>query len=71
MQDINRDMGKHDAQIDHLERDVSELRTDVRAIREILDKADGSWRALMWVGGASSVLGALVSWFATKLHITQ
>ena len=70
MQDINRDMGKHEAQIDNLEREVSALRSDVREIREILDKAGGGWRVLMWVAGASGVFGAMASWFATKLHIT-
>lgn len=70
MQDINRDMGKHDAQIDHLEREVSALRTDVREIREILDRASGGWRVIMAASGASATVGAAVSWFAAKLHIT-
>jgi hypothetical protein len=71
MQDVARDMGKHDAQIDHLEREVNALRADVRQIREILDQANGGWRVIMWVAGASGAAGAAVSWIASKMHFTQ
>ena len=67
---MHRDMGRHDAQIEHLEREMLALRSDVREIREILDRADGGWRALMWVGGISGTVGASVAWFASKLHIS-
>ena len=71
MQDIAHDMGKHEAQIDMLEREVAALRQDVRAIRAILDQANGGWRVIMWVAGASASVGAAVSWIATKIHITH
>ena len=70
-------MGKHEAQIDHLEKELEGVRRDLAAvrvsideIRSILDKADGGWRALMWVGGISGTVGASVAWFASKLHIS-
>lgn len=71
MQDLSRDMGKHGAQIENLEREVNALRADIREIREILDQANGGWRVLMWVAGASSASGAVISWFASKMHLTQ
>jgi outer membrane murein-binding lipoprotein Lpp len=71
MQDIAHDMGKHEAQIDHLEREVEALRRDVREIKEILDQANGGWRVIMWVAGASGAAGAAVSWVASKMHMTQ
>ena len=71
MQDVARDMGKHEAQIEHLEKEVSALRNDVREIREILDQANGGWRVIMWVAGASGTAGAVVSWIASKIHFTQ
>ena len=71
MQDVARDMGKHEAQIDHLEREVTALRNDVREIREILDRANGGWRVIMWVAGASGAAGAAVSWIASRMHFAQ
>ena len=71
MQDIARDMGRHDAQIDTLEREVMALRGDVRAIREILDQANGGWRVIMWVAGVSASVGAAASWIATKIHLAH
>lgn len=71
MQDVAHDMGKHEAQIDHLEREVSALRSEVREIREILDRASGGWRVIMAASGASASVGAVASWFASKLHLTH
>lgn len=71
MQDVAHDMGKHEAQIDSLEREVSALRNDVREIREILDRAAGGWRVIMAASGASATAGAVASWLASKSHLSS
>ena len=67
-QEIHRELGAHDARLDALEREIQALRDDNKRIFEKLDtinttlsEAKGGWRTLMWVGGASGVLGAAIS----------
>ena len=65
MEDLQRDLGKHDAQIEALDKDLREMREDMRrifekleAINSTLSEAKGGWKTLMWVAGASAALGA-------------
>ena len=65
--EFQRDLGKHDAQIEALERDVHEMRKDMRRLFEKLEEinttlatAKGGWRTLMWVAGASAAAGGLI-----------
>lgn len=50
-----------EVQVERLEKDMSEMKGDVKAIRETLDKASGSWRMLMLVGGFSAAIGGFVT----------
>lgn len=66
-QELQRDIGKHDAQIEALDKDLREMREDMRRIFEKLDsinstlsEAKGGWKTLMWVAGASAALGGVV-----------
>lgn len=58
---MERDIGRHDAEIEALQREISELRVEVREISRMLSEARGGWRSLMLVGGAASALGALMA----------
>lgn len=58
---MERDIGRHDAEIEALQREIAELRVEVREISKMLSEARGGWRSLMLVGGAASALGALMS----------
>lgn len=69
--EFHRDIGRHDAQIEALERDVKRMReemhemrteftAELRKINETLSEARGGWKTLMMVGGASATIGALV-----------
>jgi archaellum component FlaC len=67
MEDLQRDLGKHDAQIDALDKDLREMKEDMRrifekleAINATLSEAKGGWKTLMWVAGASAALGGVV-----------
>lgn len=72
--EMQRDLGKHDAQIDALEtrietldKDLREMREDMRRIFEKLEtinntlsEAKGGWKTLMLVGGLSAAVGGIV-----------
>jgi hypothetical protein len=65
--EIQRDLGKHDAQIEALEKDIREIKEDQRRIFEKLDsinqtlsEAKGGWKLFMIVGGASAAFGAFL-----------
>lgn len=70
--EVHRDLGKHDAQIDALERDVKRLSDEMSEMRkefteqlskinETLSEAKGGWRTLMWVGGAGATFGIAIA----------
>jgi uncharacterized protein YlxW (UPF0749 family) len=60
-----RELATHAADIDHLQKDMNKLISDMEdvkktlvAIQSTLSEARGGWRAMMLLGGASSVVGA-------------
>lgn len=67
--EIQRDLGRLEAKVEGVVTDVSEMRADIKAIRETLAEARGGWRTLAWVSGASASFGALVvklfPWFSS------
>lgn len=68
MEDIQRNLGRHDAQIEVLEKEVHLLRQDVARVYEKLDEinttlatAKGGWRTLMMIGGAAGAVIAIIN----------
>ena len=66
-----RELATHAADIDHLQKDMDKLISDMEdvkktlvAIQSTLSEAKGGWRAMMLLGGASSVVGAGLAQFA-------
>ena len=66
--ELQRDLGKHDAQIEALERDMQEMKADLRRMFDKLDQinntlseAKGGWRTMMWIAGASAAAGGLIA----------
>lgn len=57
----------HEVRLDHIERDIKEMKDDIRAMREILSEARGSWRTLVMIGGACGTLGAVASWLVSHI----
>jgi len=55
---LHRDIGRHDAQIDHLQRQMEQVLVELHDIKATLSEAKGGWRMLMLVGGAGATLGA-------------
>ena len=61
MSDLNQDMGSVKAQLEFLNREMKELKKDVRCIRDDFSQVKGGWRTLI---GVAAILGAGVSWTA-------
>jgi hypothetical protein len=57
-EEMHRDIGRHDAEIEALQREIKELRMEVREISRMLSEARGGWRSLMLIGGVASAIGA-------------
>lgn len=62
--DVARDLGRHDAEIEALERQVEKLTQSVEklsdqvaSIQRTLTEARGGWKMLMLLGGGAALLG--------------
>jgi hypothetical protein len=62
--EMHQDMGSVKAQLEVLNREMKELKTDVRQIRDDFSQVKGGWRTLI---GVAAILGAGVSWIANHL----
>jgi hypothetical protein len=49
-------------EVRHLRDQVDEMRKDIRVIRETLAAARGGWRALAIIGGVLTTLGSAAAW---------
>lgn len=67
MSEINpQEFGALTAQVNMLERQVTDLQADMKQLLELANKSKGG----LWVGMAiSSALGALVTWIASHIRI--
>lgn len=61
--EIDRDLGRHDAEITQLKDDMKSMKEDVHEIKLMLAKFQGGWGAIMLIAGASATLGAIVAKF--------
>lgn len=59
MTDISeRDFGKLETKVEHLEGMVKSISEDMKAVRSILDQAKGSWKLMVGVATLSSAVTA-------------
>lgn len=68
--EVQRDIGRHDAQIEGLKEQIRQIHTDNKAmaqqleeIKEILAGARGGWKTLMAVAGLASIITGMVLHF--------
>lgn len=54
-------------ELEHMRKDMDEVKDDLKAIRSTLSEAKGGWKTLMLVAGVSSTVGAFIAkaapWF--------
>ena len=67
MNDVSRDLGKHDAEITQLKNDMVAVKSDVHKILLLLSEAKGGYRALIMVASISSAVGAITVKFLAWL----
>jgi len=69
MSNINheRELGGVQEKLKRLETEVSEMRADVREIRDVVVSVKGGWRTLAVIAAISSVVGGVIvkisAWF--------
>ena len=61
-------LGQHDARLTALEDNVKEVKEDLKTVLEILQRGKGSWKTLVWLGGAVGVLVEISHQIASFLH---
>ena len=61
MAEIDRDLGRHDAEISQLKDDMRALKEDVHEIKLMLSEAKGGWRVIMLIAGVAGTIGAMLS----------
>lgn len=60
MAEVDRELGRLDGKVDQIERDLAEMKADLREVRDIVVRAGGGWKALLYVAGAAAFLGGLI-----------
>lgn len=48
-----------EVQVERLEQDMTELKSDIKFIRRKLDEATGGWKVFLMVGGFGAAVGGL------------
>lgn len=64
---IHRDLGNHAARLIQLERQVAEVKADVKQILAEINKAKGGWRTMFAIAGLAGTCGAAAKSLADKL----
>lgn len=59
-EDVQRDLGKHEAKIETMDDRIARLETKVDTLIAAVEQAKGGWKILMGVSAASSALTAVV-----------
>lgn len=49
-------LGEHEARIDNLESSVKEVRDDVKRVLAHLERAKGSWKVIVAIGGLTTAV---------------
>lgn len=60
--EVQRDLGKHEAEIEQLKEQVAAMRQDLHAIREMFAELRGGKKAVGILVSAAATMGAVVSW---------
>ena len=66
--DVQRDLGRHDAEIKNLQRSVEEMAEDVHAIKEMMAEMRGGKKAVVILASAAASMGAFVGWLLSIIQ---
>lgn len=56
-------LAKVEAKADSMERDMKEMRGDVKTLLALVNQTKGGWKVILLIGGISGAVGALLGKF--------
>lgn len=59
--ELSHNVVKHEVEIENIQRELRELRAEVREVVRILNRAQGSWKGMLAMGGFASAVAAIVT----------
>lgn len=67
--DVQRDLGRHEADIERMKEDVAAMRADVHRLTEMFAEMQGGKKAIGILISAAATVGAFMGWLASVLHV--
>jgi len=67
MAEIDRELGELSARLKTLEREMNEMREDIRWMRDQVQQSKGGWRTIAFLISASGILGAVMTLFSQHM----
>jgi chromosome segregation ATPase len=67
MAEIDRELGELSARLRTLEREMNEMRDDIRWMRDQVQQSKGGWKTIAFLISASGILGAVVTLFSQHM----
>lgn len=67
MAEIDRELGELSARLSTLEREMGEIRDDIKWMRDQVQQSKGGWRTIAFLISASGLLGAVTTLFTQHL----
>lgn len=65
-----RDYGRMEAQVEQLTKDVHALKETVETMRDMMQQAQGGWKAIALISGIAGTFGAAVAWVVTHVKFS-
>ncbi len=60
-EEVHRELGKHDGLIMVLQKDMAEVKQDVKVILEAVNRTKGGWQVLTLVAAVAGTCGAVMT----------
>lgn len=66
--DVQRDLGRHEADIIRMKEDVSAMRKDLHELTQMFAEIRGGKKAVGILISAAATMGAFLGWIASMMH---
>ena len=67
--DVQRDLGRHEADIERMKEDISAMRADLHQLTQMFAELRGGKKAVGILVGAAASMGAFLGWLASMFHV--
>jgi chromosome condensin MukBEF ATPase and DNA-binding subunit MukB len=67
MAEVDRELGEMSARLTVLEREMKEIRNDIKWMRDQVQQTKGGWKTVAFLISTSGVAGAVVTWIAQHM----